>query len=308
MLPLAATQASLALNGPLLDCYDFATPFSRHALPRFIDEASGLASPAPGVFITHNDGSAQIYELRPQADILRVRNLNPQRDHSDFEGVTLVDQGFVLLNSRGVLWRIAPDTTSTQTVSPGFVRQCNFEGIALQTTTRSLTVACKHTLGPAAPDNDTLNLYRIPVDRLHGPFEVVAVNIADLRARLGVTRIRPSALEWVPAWNRWLVLAGKERVIVELSANFHIVSATTLKRRKHPQAEGLSVDACGQLAVVDESHWWQRGRLTLYAPAPRAGAPHCAEVTARLSESCRTREDKGDERQQHGSKNPGNPR
>jgi uncharacterized protein YjiK len=64
---------------------------------------------------------------------------------------------------------------------------------------------------------------------------------------------------------RYLVLAGRERAIAELTETGEVAAVARLRHHDHPQAEGLAVAKDGALLVADEGGNG-RGTLSVYRP------------------------------------------
>jgi uncharacterized protein YjiK len=81
-----------------------------------------------------------------------------------------------------------------------------------------------------------------------------------------VSDFHASELLRLPARDRFLVLAGREHAIAELSAGGKVIAGARLRHRDHPQAEGLALAPDGTLLIADEGG---AGRGTISAYRPR---------------------------------------
>ena len=62
-----------------------------------------------------------------------------------------------------------------------------------------------------------------------------------------------------------LVLAGKERVLLETTITGRLIAWRRLAWPRHRQAEGLTMGADGSLIIADEGRWLG-GTVTVYQP------------------------------------------
>ena len=73
----------------------------------------------------------------------------------------------------------------------------------------------------------------------------------------------PSAIEVHPETRNMILVAAREEDLVELSSVGEIVETEKLKRKKHPQPEGIAFLPDGSLVLSDEGQGGA-GRLTRY--------------------------------------------
>jgi uncharacterized protein YjiK len=136
--------------------------------------------------------------------------------------------------------------------------RCGFEGITV-TPDGTLYLACKY---PRHPQSGHVLLYRIE----SGPrpsLRLLSVDVQPLLTALRLQRLRPSGLVWLPDAGRLLVLAGKERVLMEVDATGRMLAWRRLSRRLHRQAEGLAILPDTVIAIADEGDG-RRATVTLY--------------------------------------------
>jgi hypothetical protein len=267
-----AARSAQSLEPPSptdLSRYHFgAPPADRWELPKGLHEISGLAVDSAGRVFAHGDEAAVIYQLDPvNHQVVKRFSFGRPAVRGDFESVALVDGGLVLSTSDGVLYigREGADGESVPfTVqATGAGRLCEIEGMASMPGDHALLFACKVPRTRALAGHLSVlrwSLERKALDR--HPF--MFIPLADLARAVGVSTFHASELLRL-AGDRYLVLAGREHAIAELSAGGKVVAGARLRRRDHPQAEGLGLAADGSLLVADEGGSG-RGTLSVYRP------------------------------------------
>ncbi len=266
-----ANGADLAAD-TVLSAYRWIEPAHRWPLPRSLREISGLAVLDERRVLAHHDNDSTLWVLaypgEPSPELLRGQIGGPAFSmDGDFEAVTVHGDAVYLLASPGRLLRVDLDRDGAaglaaplRPVSAGLDDRCNFEGMTAAGT--ALFVACKY---PRAPVADTILLYRLESDEEASAAPVaVWVDVAPVLAALGVARLRPSGLTWIPHRQRLLVLAGKERVILEISPEGSLLGWRRLARRHHRQAEGLCFTPGGDILIADEADG-RVATLTVYS-------------------------------------------
>lgn len=247
----------------VLGRYDWRTPAARWTLPDELDEVSGLAADGRGGLFTHDDNHSAVWRLRlaPTFEARPLPGPGPVID-GDFEGITRQGADLLLLTSPGVLFRVTLGSGAERIVAgpaPLPARtagRCGFEGVAAAPD-GALYLACKY---PRDPQAGHVLLLRLEPD---GSVQPVPVDVGGVLAALGLRRLRPSGLAWHDAAGRLLVLAGKERVLLEVDPVRGLVAWRRLASALHRQAEGLALLEDGGLAVADEADG-RRATLTLY--------------------------------------------
>lgn len=252
--------------------YDLNAPAARWRLPAALDEASGLAAVAADALLTHNDNDAALWRLSASDPFEARRVSDPALViDGDFEGVAVSGSQLFALSSRGLVYRtrVTSGAPGPLVAMPtGVEGECNFEGIAAAPG-RVLYLACKY---PRRPRAGWIRLYRLTY-RSGGDgvasVDTLEIDVGGVLDAVGQSRLRPSGLTWHSARSRLLVLAGKERVLLDIDPEApRLVAWRPLAKRLHRQAEGVSLLPGGALAIVDEADGW-RGTLTIYRPAVR---------------------------------------
>jgi uncharacterized protein YjiK len=82
----------------------------------------------------------------------------------------------------------------------------------------------------------------------------------------GVSTFHPSGIERDPTTGHWLLVAGPERAVVEITPDGRVIAGAALSRRGHRQPEGIAIASDLTLVIGDEGAG-RRGTLTAYRHA-----------------------------------------
>ncbi|MEQ8330756.1 MAG: SdiA-regulated domain-containing protein [Longimicrobiales bacterium] len=275
MRPLLAVLTLLGLHGPaaaqapppLGERYRFDQPQGRWRLPNALEEISGLATAPDGRLFGHGDEVAVIFELDPtDGSVVKRFRLGNTPAPGDFEGLAIVGDRFFLITSRGWLYetREADDDHAApyRVTDTGLGASCEVEGLAHDPATGSLLAACKE-VAPARPH---AVLPRIPLDPASPPLDPLIVPWSALTAFGVAAEWHPSGVEVEARSGRILVVAARQRLLVELDRAGRVLGVVELPRSVHRQPEGVAFGTDGSLFVADEGDG-RRARLTVYPPA-----------------------------------------
>jgi uncharacterized protein YjiK len=237
-------------------------------LPPSLREVSGLAEASPGSVFAHDDERAVVHEIElASGRTLRRFSLGDPPARGDFEGIAADRDHVYLIASDGRLLAapIGEDgaTVSFETYDTGVGAACEIEGLSLAPEPRRLLILCKRARhGPAG----RLVIYEWDMVT-HGPAERPWRDI-DVRALLGeaYAEFAPSSIEWVPSQRQLVVVSARDRMLLALDENGGVVGTDRLDAARHPQPEGVTVTASGQVVIADEGPRGRPGRLTVYPP------------------------------------------
>lgn len=273
MLPAFLTALLLSALPALANAqtFDFSVlnerPRVQFDLIGELEEISGLAWHPDGYLLAHNDELGIVYRLNPSTGQVEGRGRFGGLDSTgDFEGIALAGRHRALVvTSSGRLIDFAIDQGETRARELGLQRVCEIEGLALARSQDELILACK-TLYQGT-DRDALVLLRTPLedDTRGSPELLLAVSSDQLREANVPRPFRASGVEVVPGG--YLVVSARHARVLHLSEAGEIMDVARLDRRRHPQAEGITVDAQGRVWIADEGDGG-RARLTRYGGTP----------------------------------------
>ena len=266
---LVGTLAAGALTSPsALAGYAIAKGGdARWELPDVLREISGLATMPDGRLFAHADERALIVELDVRRQrVAKTFAMGRQGVRGDFEGIAVVGDRFWLVTSDGILHESAEGANGAdvpfRTYDTGIGSQCEVEGLAYDPATAALMLACKTPRARALRGTVTVFSWSIQRRALVGRGGL-RVRADSLARRAGVSTFSPSGIERDPTTGHWLIIAARERAIVEIAPDGRIVAAAALSRRGHGQAEGIAIAADRTLLIADEGAK-RRGTLTTY--------------------------------------------
>lgn len=273
MLPAALLLASApACAQTISQRLDLGRREERFELPGRLREISGLALGSDGTLFAHGDEKGTIYRIDVRdGSVDRGFEIGDRTIHDDFEGLAVAGERFFLVSSRGLLYefREAPegDRTPARITDTGLGSACEIEGLAYHPALDALLLACK-TLAPPAAE---VRIHVLPLAAGAPPAPPIRVPWSAFAARGHGGEVSPSAVEVDPATGSLLLLAARQELLFEVSLEGELLDLVPLSRRRHPQPEGLALDADGRLFVGDEADGG-KARLTVYATR-REGSP-----------------------------------
>jgi len=280
-LPRPANQNVVVSTRPILEDYRFSSVSARTRLPKHLREVSGLVALDGTRVALHTDNSALIWTFDYATQQLDTKLRVSQPIPGDFEGIAQVGTHLLLADSHGSISRFKQPFKPVQPVRtlyhPQFKGHCVFEGLALVTQTNnqaeSLLVPCKYprfeAAGLAVAEDNLIYIFRQPLGAKREPntaagFSVLKIDVTKILRERYLPRLRPSAIEVVN--DRLLILAGKERILLETSLSGELIAWRRLHWPRHRQAEGLTMGADGALIIADEGRW-RGGTVTVYQPS-----------------------------------------
>jgi uncharacterized protein YjiK len=253
----ATASAPQAQSAALLDMFDFHEKSATHAtLPRALQEISGLAVTSDGRVFAHGDERALVVQIDAcAAKAVKSCSLGAPPVLGDFEGIAIVGDRFFLVTSNGQLYefREGPDASAVpfSVRDTGFGKVCEIEGLAYEPGDRVLLMGCKQ---PARRElRGEISILRWSLDRaaVADP-PTLTIPLGDVVKRLGGKSFHTSSIERDARTGHYLLVAGPERTLVEVTAKGAVVNAQALRRQLHPQPEGLTLLGDSLLVIGDE--------------------------------------------------------
>ena len=260
-----------AVVGSVLGAYDLpGGPDARWELPPALSEISGAATTADGRLLVHGDEQALIFELDPRrGEIVKRFAFGDPAVRGDFEGITVADERVYLTTSDGVIYA-GPEGRDGEAVRSevyhtGLGTRCEIEGLTFEPADRTLLLSCKKARSQAL--RGWIAVFRWSVDRhvlLPDPRPLLP--LSAVTRRIGGEEFRISDLVRDPGTGHYLLLAGPERAIAEITPEGQVVAVARLRAGAHRQAEALAMGPDGALLVGDEAAG-KRATLSVYRRA-----------------------------------------
>ena len=243
---------------------------ARWELPAALREISGLAATPDGRVFAHGDERAIIVEL----DVRRERAtktfaMGRQGAPGDFEGIAVANGRFWLVTSDGILYESREGENGTHVpfrmYDTGVGTQCEVEGLAHDPAADALLLACKTPRVRALRGMVAVFSWSIPRRALVSR-SGVRMRADSLARSAGVSTFHPSGLERDPTTGHWLLVAARERAVVEITPDGDVVAGAALSRRGHRQPESIAIASDRTLLIGDEAAG-RRATLTMYRHA-----------------------------------------
>lgn len=245
-------------------------------LPKVLREASGLSLDTEDTLYTHDDERGIVYRIDYRAGrVLEALALEDDL-RADFEGIAATRKHLYLVTSSGTIIEADLGTHPPGQERPLPFRRyretlgCEVEGISPAPDAGALLVACK-TLpkGPTAIRIHRWSLDSKAYDRA-GTLSVAWTVLDEFFARHGmkaIETIQPTGITLTEV-GHLLLVAGPQRLLLELTADGVPVAAAMLPGGRHRQPEGIALTGNGALLLVDEGDSRgdsrSRGRLSIY--------------------------------------------
>jgi uncharacterized protein YjiK len=241
-------------------------PVARWLLPPELSEVSGLALTPDGRLFAHNDESARITELDyRRGTVIKQFFVGKEGLRGDFEGLAYARDRFFLLSSDGTLYefREGADKERVEFTAHDthLGRECEFEGVAFDSTANALVLACKNVAEKKF--KDMLVLYRYSLwDSGGARLTELTVPQSDAIGKNPWKQFRPTDITVDPYSGNYVLVAAQERGILAVTPAGAVVFSRLLEGR-HPQAEGIAITRDSILIIGDESIA-SPGTITLY--------------------------------------------
>lgn len=243
---------------------------ARWELPDALREISGLAATPDGRVFAHGDERAVIFELDVRRErVTKTFAMGRHGVRGDFEGLAVAEGRFWLVTSDGILYESGEGANGAhvayRTYDSGVGTLCEVEGLAYDPVAAALLLACKTPRARTLRGMVAVFTWSIPRRAL---VSRVGLRVrADVVARsAGVDTFHPSGLERDPTTGHWLLVAARERAIVEITPNGRVVAGAALARRRHRQPESIAITSDRTLLIGDEAAG-RRATLTTYRHA-----------------------------------------
>jgi uncharacterized protein YjiK len=258
----------------LLDCFDFDKGGDRTInLPVELREVSGLALTPNNTLLAHNDESMALYELNIQTGevLASLKDSNPV-SQADYEGITLVRDQVLLVSSKGNFVRASYPlkTTSKGNWSSRLGDNCEIEGLTYRLHDNGLVAVCKKIKDKESKRE--VRLLTVFPGSSTSDLQELSVILPD-KDDEGVKQFSGSGVIYHEALGRYLVLSSNNRVIAEISEGGKLLGLSELKKKVHPQPEGIELSADLELFIANEGSKKKPGTLVVYKPLKHCVPP-----------------------------------
>ncbi len=243
-------------------------PIARWVLGPDLAEVSGLTLTGDGRLLTHQDETGKIYELdyRRGAVVKKFR-LGADVVRADFEGITTVHDTVYLLASNGKLYQFMEGANGARVAyamhDTNLKQACEFEGVAYDPAISSLLLACKNVWSPG-PIRDSMVIYRwkLPSGSEPNPTRLT-LPIDQVVGANGWKGIHPSDITIDPLTGNYVLVAGEENAIIEVTPSGALIFARSLPTGLE-HAEGVAITRDSILIISTEARRHKPAAVSLF--------------------------------------------
>jgi uncharacterized protein YjiK len=230
-------------------------PIAQWILPRALTEVSGIAMTTDGRLLTHDDEHGRVTVIDPKRGVvLKYFVIGEAGTRGDFEGITVVDSTIFVIVSNGNLFEFSEGTNGQRVPYTGHEtrlgRECEFEGVAYDSTARALVLACK-SVG-MKQYREHVVLFRWSLERSTDRLSMITVPLQQVIGTNDWKGFHPSDITVDPSTGNYVLVASKEKGLVELTPTGTVVRSIALPEKTHSQPEGVAITRDGILIVSDE--------------------------------------------------------
>ncbi|MDH3732031.1 MAG: hypothetical protein OEU54_00795 [Gemmatimonadota bacterium] len=266
-------QETPAREGPVTDPlvrFDLAGPAEFWRLPGRLTEISGLAVSPDGRLFAHDDERAVIYELDvDRTEMIKAFAMGDQLARADFEGLAIAGERFYLVTSDGRIYESREGADDERvlynTYGTGIGRWCEVEGLAHEHMDDTLLILCKTARDSSLESSVTVFRWSLATRELVDP--PLSVPLEHVEEATDQRGFAASGIARDPMSGDYVLIAAQDRAVVSMTREGVVLGGGRLDADRHPQAEGVILDAMGRLLIADEGRG-ARARITVYPPRP----------------------------------------
>lgn len=284
----ADSQISSDTSRQFILPYDLDAPVSVFELDDELKEISGLSVvPGKDLLAAIQDEEGDVYLLDKNTGKL-VGQYDFGKD-DDYEGVEVVDECFFITKSSGTLFEVqylGKENQQTEKYNDFLNGDYDVEGLAFDASQQRLLLACKAKAGDGPQYDFKKAIYAFDLHTktlLKEP--AMLISIEDIQDYLDTSpAIRklekileffspnqskfifsPSGLAIHPQTGNLYILSTAGNTLVVVNAEGKILHIEKLKKKVHPQAEGICFEPDGTLYIANEADGGVP-RIYKYAP------------------------------------------
>ena len=245
-----------------------ADSMTQWRLPDRLNELSGLALTRDGRLLTVTDESAIVYELDFQSGrLVKAFAFGNPVVKGDFEGIAVVDDLVYLVTSAGRIYIAAEGADGQRVTFDNYDTElgnlCEIEGLTRSENNSRLYILCKNVRKNSQIKNLMIFAWSVE-DRELLVDESLSLPESAIRKKLRVDRLSPSGLTIDRNSGNFVVIAARQRALIEISRDGRLVDARNLTlTTRHRQAEGIELTTNGKLLIADEGGT-HKARLAVY--------------------------------------------
>lgn len=242
-------------------------PVARWLLGPELAEVSGLALTPDGRLFAHGDEAARVFEIDyRRGTVVKQFWVGKESDRADFEGITYAGDRFFMVTSKGVLYEFSEgadgERVKFQLHDTRLGKECEFEGVAFDSTANTLLLPCKTVGVKSLRGNLVIYRYTLGSDSGGTSISEFSIPMGQAVGDNGWKQFRPTDIAVDPWTGNYVMVSAQEKAILQVTPA-GIVVFSRLLAGSHPQAEGVAITRDSILIVGDEGAG-QAGAITLY--------------------------------------------
>jgi uncharacterized protein YjiK len=270
LLAALAFAQGAAAEG-ILGRYEFsAETAQRWRLPDKLNEVSGLALTEDQRLLAVADELAIVYELDYSAGrLIKAFALGDPTLRGDFEGIAWSGERVWLVTSDGVLYEAREgedgERVAYREYETDLGKRCEIEGLTYRKSDGMLLLLCKKIRKKSGLESLAIFAWS-PSGRDTVSEKTIALPDRDIAVALRMNRLNPSGIAIDEPSGNLLIVAARQRAVIELDGGGSLRSTGLLPPVAHRQAEGIAILPSGDILIADEGGG-HRARLAVYSPA-----------------------------------------
>lgn len=237
-------------------------------LPSKLNEISGLSFSNENNLFCHNDESGIIYQIDPiTAKIIKRFQLGTWGIEADFEDIAIAEDKFFLITSSGMLYEFDEGSDQEKVkfkeIDLGFSSNFEIEGLCYDPQTKSLLITSKNYSGKKNKNKRAVFSFSLQTYKISKTPRFL-ISLKELEDKYGIKEFFPSAISREPGTGNFFILSSKGKpAIVEIDSSGTLISGKKLKKKNHPQPEGLAFNKNRDMLISDEAVD-KSARITIY--------------------------------------------
>ena len=230
-------------------------PVAKWVLPDVLREVSGVAVTSDGRILAHNDERARVYVLHPSRGVIVKEFTVGERGLAgDFEAITVSGSDIFMMMSNGDVYQFREgkenDFVPFKRFDTKLGKECEFEGMAVEPGSGAFLLLCK-VIGEKSK-RDRVLIYRWLSQPGKAPVvSTISVPLSEAIGANGWKELSPSDLTIDPATGNYVLIAGRQKALVEITPSGSVVRSFPLPGNPQ-QPEGVAITRDGILIIGDE--------------------------------------------------------
>lgn len=233
--------------------YNFDSPQNRLPLHKSLREISDIEYLTTPYLAAIQDEKGILYILNYLTTTIEKKIRFAE--NGDFEDIAYDGTNIYILRSDGAIFKISSWNSkkiSSKQINSPIGDYLDAEGLAYDTTTRSLLIACKTNIKKKKKNKRLIYQFTLEDNKFHKqPF----IEIKNSK------KMMPSALAIHPLSKRLIILSAQNHRLYEVSFKGKIKRKWSLPKKLFPQAEGVTFSPTGTIFISSEG---KPGTITYY--------------------------------------------